>query len=42
MTRSGSAAEQQDRTDAYFGDVSAYWRDVYEKEELQGRVYRER
>lgn len=40
--RLDAAAEQQDRTDVYFGDASTYWRDVYEKEELQGRVYRER
>ncbi len=34
--------DPQRSTDALFGDVAAYWRDVYEQEGVQGLVYRRR
>jgi 2-polyprenyl-6-hydroxyphenyl methylase / 3-demethylubiquinone-9 3-methyltransferase len=35
-------ARRQDRTDAYFSLASAYWRDIYAEQGLEGLVYRER
>jgi SAM-dependent methyltransferase len=40
--RARAGAERQSRTDAYFGDTTAYWHDVYLQGDLQGLVYRER
>jgi hypothetical protein len=37
-----SSANQQRETDAYFGEDSTCWRDVYAQENLKGLIYRQR
>jgi SAM-dependent methyltransferase len=37
-----SGVVRQDRTDAYFGEHSAYWNEIYSQVGLEGLVYRER
>jgi SAM-dependent methyltransferase len=37
-----SGVARQDRTDAYFGEHSAYWNEIYSQGGIQGLVYRER
>jgi len=34
--------QRQDRTDAYFGEHSAYWNEIYSQAGLEGLVYRQR
>jgi SAM-dependent methyltransferase len=34
--------QRQDRTDAYFGEHSAYWNEIYSQGGLEGLVYRQR
>jgi SAM-dependent methyltransferase len=38
----GAAERRQDRTDAYFGERSAYWNDIYAEGGVQGVGYRKR
>ena len=42
MRNSSTAADHQNRLDAYFEASSAYWTDVYEFEDVDGTIYRER
>jgi len=38
----GTAADHQNCLDAHFGASSAYWTDIYESEDVDGTIYRER
>ena len=38
----GTVVRRQDRTDAYFGERSAYWNDIYAEGGVQAIVYRKR
>jgi SAM-dependent methyltransferase len=37
-----ASVRRQDSTDAYFGERSAYWDEIYSQGELQGLIYRKR
>ena len=42
MSNSGTAAEHQNCLNAHFKASSAYWTDIYEIEDVDGTIYRER